>query len=190
MSKQLAERLRSDNQRWKEDEKSGTYCWQPGPAHHSPPISFTTTSGGLCTLSMLCSWWLLQPGHTPLPPFMCATKHTPLPPFMCATKQSMQIIYPHKVSWIGRFRMFVQLGHWKLAREVLDAAVWNRIDIHSDCTTWKPTGAMVSRCFQTVCAAVPWVTTVLPLLLGSSTHWLLTEYFTHITAISRKEWHH
>ena len=73
------------------------------------------------------------------------------PCFMCTTKQSMQIIYPHKVSWIGRFRMFVQLGHWKLAREVLDAAVWNQMDIHSGCTTWKPTGAMVSRCFQTVC---------------------------------------
>ena len=51
---------------------------------------------------------ILQPGHTLLPPFMCATK------------QPMQIILPRKVSWIGRFRMFVQLGHWKSAREMLD----------------------------------------------------------------------
>ena len=41
------------------------------------------------------------------------------------------------------------------------------------------------RYFQTVCAVVPKVTTVLPVLLESSTHWLLTKQFTHVTAISR-----
>ena len=106
------------------------------------------------------------------------------PRFMCTTKQSMQTIFSYKISWSGWFRMFVQLEHWKSAREMLDAAVWNH-DGYSGCTTWKLVDTMVSRCFQTVCAVVPKVTTVLPVLLGSSTHWLLTKQFTHVTAISR-----
>ena len=76
------------------------------------------------------------------------------PRFMCTTKQSMQIIFSYKVSWSGWFRMFVQLEHWKSAREMLDAAVWNH-DGYSGCTTWKLVDTMVSRCFQTVCAVVP-----------------------------------
>ena len=75
-----------------------------------------------------------------------------------------------------------QLGHWKSTREMLDAAMWNR-DGYSGCTAWKLAGIeMFPDC---VCAVVPWVTTVFPLLSGPSTHWLLTEHFTHVTAVSR-----
>ena len=121
---------------------------------------------------MPCSWWLLQLGHTPLPPFMWATK------------QSMQIIFLHKVSWIGRFRMFVQLGHWKSARGMLDAGVWNR-DGYSGCTAWKLMGAMVLRCFQTVCMLLfpGWPRFFLSFL--GLHHWLLNEHVTHVTAVSR-----
>ena len=54
--------------RWSARFCSCKCCWQSGLLHlmYSLPISFTTTSGGLSTLSMLCSCWLLQPGHTPL----------------------------------------------------------------------------------------------------------------------------
>ena len=131
------------NARWSARFCSCTYCWQPGPSHHSPHISFTTTSGGLCTLSMLCSWWLLQPVHTPLPP----TLHV----YYKAIHADHFLI---QVSWSGWFRMFVQLEHWKSAREMLDAAVWSH-DGYSGCTTWKLVGTMVLRCFQTVCAVVP-----------------------------------
>ena len=76
------------------------------------------------------------------------------PRFMCTTKQSMQIIFSYKVSWSGWFRMFIQLEHWKSAREMLDVAVWNH-DGYSGCTTWKLMVQWYRGASRLLCAVVP-----------------------------------